>query len=406
MSDEIGSAADQGSYAPRDRIRVLIVYHHLPHYRYDVFRRLQDHPDLEVEFAAARESSDGSIPTIPPDLLQRFHTLENHWFGPFLWQAGLLRLLVRRRPHVVIFLGVFAYVTTWLGGVLSRARGAGVLFWTIGWHRPERGLRRRFRLAFYGLADRLLIYGVTGREIGAAMGYPRRRMTVVYNSSSDPFAPVPADPAELAAFASRLPPEGQETVAAVIRLNPVKRLDLLVRAAQALRIQGRNVAVLLVGEGPEKSRLADLAAELDVPLYLPGPAYGDEYLSLVYQRSLVTVVPSAAGLTVLQSFKYGRPVITHDNLYEQMPECEAIVNGETGELYAYGDLDSLTAALSRWLDRQHKHADVTAARCRAMVKAPWSADYQATAYRRTDQAGGPPGPSDLRWTCSCSGLAR
>lgn len=363
--------------APSSRIRVLIVYHHLPHYRYDVFRRLEDDPHLEVEFAAARESSDGSIPTIPVDLLHRFHTLQNHWAGPFLWQSGLLRLIATRRPEVVIFLGVFAYVSTWLGALLARAKGSGVLFWTIGWHRPEKGLRRQARLAFYRLADRLLIYGEVGREIGVAMGYPAERMTVVYNSSSDPIASMPADPAELAAFASRLPVEGQETVVAVIRLNPVKRLDLLIRAAEALRSQGRDVAVLLVGEGPERTRLVDLAVELKVPLFLPGPAYGDEYLSLVYERSLATVVPSAAGLTVLQSLKFGRPVITHDNMYEQMPECEAIVNGETGELYAYADLDSLTAAVRRWLDRQRDHPEITAARCHEMVRTPWSADHQA-----------------------------
>jgi glycosyltransferase involved in cell wall biosynthesis len=358
------------------KTRVLVVYHHLPHYRYDVFRRLEEDPTLEVEFAAAPQSQDGSIPTIPATALRRFVPLRNVWFGPLLWQVGLLRLLARRRHDVVIFLGVCSYLSSWVGAVLTRVLGGAVLHWTIGWHRPDRGLRRLFRLTFYRLASKLLVYGNVGRDIGIAMGYPADRMTVIYNSSS---GPIEADGAALgpADFTARLPPVGRQVVGAVIRLNPVKQLDLLIRAVALLRGAGRPVEVLLVGEGPEQQALMDLAAELGVPLWLPGAAYGDAELAQVYERCLVTVVPSAAGLTVLQSLRFGRPVVTHDNMYEQVPECEAIVPGVTGELYLFGDLESLRSAIARWLDRQLSNPDGTARACRAALDAAWNADVQS-----------------------------
>ncbi len=357
--------------------RVLIVYHHLPHYRYDVFKRLEDDPTLEVEFAAAPRSSDGSIPTIPADALRRFHPLRNLWFGPFLWQVGLLRLMLRRRPQVVILLGVFAYLSSWFAAVLARPLGTGVLYWTIGWHRPEKGLRRRIRVLFYRLAPKLLIYGHVGKQIGVEMGYPADRMTVVFNSSSDPSPSAPADPAELARFAERLPAPGTLVVGAVIRLNPVKRLDLLIEAAAVIRQRGRDLTVVLVGDGPERSALVALADHRGVPLVLPGPAYSDAHLSLFYERSLVTVVPSAAGLTVLQSLKFGRPVITHDNAFEQMPECEAIIPHQTGDFYRYDDLHSLVDSIEAWLDRQSVESDEVAQRCRAVVQTTWSAANQS-----------------------------
>lgn len=359
-------------------VRVLVVYHHLPHYRYDVFRRLEDDPTLEVEFAAAPFSVDGSIPTIPATMLRRFHPLRNVWVGPFLWQVGLLRLLVRRRPDVVIYLGVFAYLSTWVGAVFARLLRTPVLYWTIGWHRPEQGLRRRMRILFYRLAPRLLVYGQVGRQIGIDLGYPADDMVVVYNSSSEPIETTPPDDAALAAFAERIPPAGPLVVGAVIRLNPVKRLDLLIRAAADLRDRGRDLTVLLVGDGPERGPLADLATDLRVPLSLPGPAYSAAHLALFYERSLVTVVPSAAGLTVLQSLKFGRPVITHDNMYEQMPECEAIVPGLTGDLYRHDDVRSLADTLDRWLDRQTSAPEDTAAHCRDAVNHTWSAANQST----------------------------
>lgn len=359
------------------KIRVLVVYHHLPHYRYDVFRKLEDDPTLAVEFAAAPESQDGSIPTIPATSLNSFFPLRNVWFGPLLWQVGLLRLLARRKPDVVIFLGVCTYLSSWVGAVLTRLLGGTVLHWTIGWHRPEKGLRRQFRLTFYRLASKLLVYGNVGREIGIAMGYPAERMTVIYNSSSRPIQAIASHPGRTPGFAGRLPPPGAQMIGAVIRLNPVKRLDLLVRAAAELRAGGRPVEVLLVGEGPERDMLATLAGKLGVPLWMPGPAYDDEDLSLAYQLLLVCVVPSAAGLTVLQSMRFGRPVVTHDNMYEQVPECEAIVPGVTGDLYRFEELESLAAATARWLDRQLVDSAETARHCREALVSAWNADVQS-----------------------------
>lgn len=359
------------------KIRVLIVYHHLPHYRYDVFKLLEDDPTLEIEFAAAEESRDGSIPTIPATELRQFHRLRNVWFGPILWQVGLIRVLLKRKADVVIFLGVCAYLSSWVGALLTRAQGGSVLHWTIGWHRPERGLRRIFRLTFYRLASKLLIYGNVGLEIGVAMGYPRQRMTVVYNSSSKQIGPSTTGVAVSTFMEDRLPPPGRQVFCAVIRLNPIKRLDLLLRAAAALRAAGRPVEVLLVGEGPEQEALGTLATQLSVPLWLPGPIYTDADLTLVYERSLVTVIPSAAGLTVLQSLRFGRPVITHDNMYEQVPECEAIVPGQTGDLYRFDDLDSLRDTMERWLDRQLLDPNGTAEACRNALLSAWNPDVQS-----------------------------
>jgi glycosyltransferase involved in cell wall biosynthesis len=357
---------------------VLIVYPYLPHYRYDVFNKLQNNPALKVEFAAARSSRDGSIVSIPPESLDQVHILHNVWLWRFLWQIGLLKLIFARRPEVIIFQGDFAHLSTWAGAVLGRLLGAGILYWTIGWHRPEKGLRRRYRLAFYWLADRLLIYGEVGRSIGVNMGFPWERMTVIYNSSSGPVKEKKkSDPEVLKRFAEALPETGQEVVTAVIRLNPVKRLDLLVEAAAILRTRGHPVALLLVGEGPERRRLAMLARSLDVPLSMPGAAYGDEELRLVYERTLVSVVPSLAGLTVLQSLKFGCPVITHDNMYEQVPECEAIVPDVTGDLYRYGDVEHLADMIEKWVVRRRMDRETTAHDCRAALQERWNADTQA-----------------------------
>ncbi len=360
-------------------LRVLVVYNILQHYRLDVFRQLQDSPDLEVEFVAGGSIGDGSIATIPPRKLDKVHTVTNIEFGTFLWQRHLFAVLRERRPDVVIFLGNCKYISTWIAGLALKSQRKGVLFWTIGWHRPEAGLRRLYRILFYRIADQLLIYANVGKDIGIRMGYPDRRMTVIFNSSSSPIDSECADPSAIRELLLKLPPLGQPVATAVIRLNPVKHLDMLIVAASIVRERGVPVSVMLVGEGPDRDRIIDLASSLLVPLYLPGPVYGREELRVIYDHTTITVVPSRAGLTTLQSFKHGIPVITHDFPYEQMPESEAITPGLTGDLYTYGNVDSLADVMERWIRRQQQDPRSTAARCEEAVSSEWSAKAQSDA---------------------------
>lgn len=360
--------------------RVLVVYQHLPHYRNGVFLELQRDATVEYEFAADTRSRDGSIPTIPTAPLRRFHRLINHWYGPALWQAGLVRLVTRTRYQAVIFLGDAAYLSTWVAAALCRATGVQVLYWTTGWHRPDRGLRRQIRQTFYRIAHVLMLYGDVGRKFGVAVGFPAERMTVIGNSHSSHLSELEqSSPAELAELAQLLPEPGSEVATAVIRLNPEKRLDLLIRAAGQLRDRGRPITVMLVGDGPERGRLRDLATELGVDLRLVGPIYANDKLALIYQRTTVTVVPVYAGLTSIQSLTHGRPVITSDNECNQAPESECVRPGITGGLYRDGSVDSLATTIGHWLDRMGADGEAVANDCREEIRTRWSAQRHAAA---------------------------
>ena len=161
-------ATDSSATAPKPR--VLIVYPHLPHYRSEVFAALELSASIEWSFAADLQSVDRTIPTVPPDEILRFHRLRNHWQGPALWQSRLLRVLLTERSDAVIFMGDAAHLSTWIGASICRLRGQKVLYWTIGWHRPEQGIRRVARLRFYRIAHMLLLYGNTARRHWRASG--------------------------------------------------------------------------------------------------------------------------------------------------------------------------------------------------------------------------------------------
>lgn len=345
--------------------RVLIVYPHLPHYRLGVFTALDARPDLDVTFASSTTGRDG-IATLPPSTVKRHTALSNRYAGNVLWQHGLIRLVATRDYDAVILLGNAAHVSSWLAAVIARARRRKVVFWTIGWHRPDAGLRKAVRLAFYRLAHQLWLYGDHGRRIGISMGFPADRLVVVRNSND----------LRGSGSTSASTAEKSAIVGLVARLTPAKRVEQLIEAAAVLRGRGSPVRVVLAGEGPATSALRSLAVRLDVPVDFVGPLYDPADLSAFYAPLSVTCIPAAAGLSVIQSLGHGVPVVTDDDDDSQMPEAEAVIPDLTGSRFSAGDIGDLAHELQFWIDEMATRPDEVAGACRDEVRARWNAETQ------------------------------
>jgi glycosyltransferase involved in cell wall biosynthesis len=361
----------------REPLRVSIVYPHLPHYRFGVFQSLAADDRISVTFIADEVERTGTIETTPSSGFSS-QRVTNKFIAGMLWQRGLARSLWRARPQAVIFLGDASYLSTWVYSAVLRVMGVPVLYWTIGWHRPESGLKRRVRVGFYRLADTLLLYGHGAVEIGAALGYPRARMIRIGNSRTSSLASTPISSDRRRAIEGQLADLAPNVVVAVVRLNASKCLDLLVEAAATLVASGHSTTLLFVGEGPEAASLRAAASEASVDARFLGAMYSEAELQLVYAAADVTVLPSAAGLTVIQSLEHGVPVITHDNPHAQMPESEAVLPGVTGDLYREGDSADLARRMSSWFGGRARSQVVRAA-CLQEVADNWSPESQAAA---------------------------
>lgn len=357
---------------------VLVVYPYLQHYRLGVFRAMDSSSKVTYTFVSALEGRRG-IKALGADSVANHVETQTLKIGPFSWQKGLIPLLLRGNYDVVIIFAEIPAVSTWVGSILARARRKPVLFWTTGWHRPESGFKRVFRNSFYRLSNELLLYGNIGKNIGKQMNFPSQRMTVIGNS-------VEASISNGKTERDWQPNFEPSTfvVGAVIRLIPEKGLDLLIRAVAELakRDTSISISVLIVGEGPERERLLELARELNVDLSMPGALYGSKALKSVYESLDATVVPGAIGLTAIQSMSHGVPVVSHDSIYTQGPEWESIKPGVTGELFREGDLNGLVDAIHRIAVLSEEDLEILSRRCRDEVTNNWSANAQADKIER------------------------
>ncbi len=142
-------------------------------------------------------------------------------------------------------------------------------------------------------------------------------------------------------------PEGAPVVGQVAVFRRQKRLDLWLRAAQAIRRGVPEAHFLLVGDGPLRAEVEAEAAALGLAevVHLPGlqPEVGP-YLSAM---DLLMISSDFEGLplVLLEAMAFERPVV--GTAVGGVPE--AVADGETGVLVAPGDPEALAAAAAALL---------------------------------------------------------
>lgn len=162
---------------------------------------------------------------------------------------------------------------------------------------------------------------------------------------------------------------GRRVLLTVGRLVEKKNHALVIRALRTLRRSFPNLTYLIVGEGPERDRLAALAQDLGIEtsVVFAGAQQGEVLLDL-YNVCDVFVMPSAEvrlkpagaaiwgndaetfGIAFLEASACGRPVVGG----KSGGMADAIADRETGYLVDPGCVRQLEAAVSSLLEDPSK----------------------------------------------------
>jgi len=361
----------------RQPIKVGFAFHPPAHYRSSLIHHLERDGRVDVEFMFDPTRSRQPIRHLAPENIARYRRLNFRMRFGLVWQGGLLSRIVREDYDAIVMTGDIHDVSTWFALIAARILRKPALLWTQGWRRSEQGARRLARLAFYRLAQRLLVYGERARDLGISMGYPPERITVTYNSVSDTAEkPIPDHNEAPAAVAARygFAPTSPVVIFAS-RLKRLKRADLLVHAAAALACQGSPIELVFIGDGEDRQSLQRLCRELAVPAYFAGALYEHDELGLFYAIAACAALPEHAGLGVIQAMQFGVPVVVNDDYEGNGPEAEAVLDGATGAIYSKGSIEGLARALGRACELGEDQ--VTRQACFEMAGNIWSARNQA-----------------------------
>ncbi len=148
---------------------------------------------------------------------------------------------------------------------------------------------------------------------------------------------------------SGAPKSPEPLIGYVGRVKRYKSIDHVIDALPAIRAQVPSVRLIIVGEGDDRKRLEQLVRARDLHEAVEFTGYVSETRKVdLLQAMWALVMPSSKegwGLTVTEANACGTPAIVSD-----VPGLrDAVVDGETGLLFRYGDRVALAERVIRLL---------------------------------------------------------
>ncbi len=365
-------------------IRVVVVYRVCQHWRAPMFARLNARP--EIDLAVFHGQSIPGTKLINGEHLEGFAHKE-HWtlsgrvrgggrttpwvVCPMIWWS-----LIRHAPDVILAEGgsniltnlfVFAYAKLWR---------RPVIWWTLG-ELPGRrfsGLRklyRRFRITMERSATILLGYSSVALKYFQSIGIPPERCFRAVNcvDTDRVFRDIEQGASRVPALRRKLGMEGKRVLLFVGALTAAKKIDRLLHAFARIVPELPETRLLMVGDGPDRARLEELAGTLGIAERCHFAGQIIEGVSDYYELADLFILPGLGGLAVSEALAHGLPVICSRG---DGCEVDLVVPGQTGYRTEADDdaevIDFIAARAREILSDEGRLAEMSEAARRIIVE--------------------------------------
>ena len=309
--------------------------------------------------------------------------IDNKRFGRFYYQKKVLGLSLKNCYDRYLFLGDTRCISTWLTALLIRLffPSRRVYFWTHGWYGKETKREARLKKCFFRLANGgLFLYGFYAKQLMEKEGFNPKKLFVIHNSLAYQQQLQLRSSLGHGKVIRNHFHSDEHTLLFVGRLTKVKHIDLLLDAI--CKTNGKYNLVI-IGDGVEKEELQEQSRRLSLEdrVWFYGPTYNEIELSQLISCSDLCVSPGNVGLTAMHSMVYGTPVLTHDDFSWQMPEFEAIIEGETGGFFHRNDVLSLAYAIDGWFNKKDYNREEIRSKCYSEIDYHWTPEFQMSIFK-------------------------
>jgi len=374
---------------PDRRFRVLLVCSHPVQYASPTFRRMAQHPrlDIQVAYCSLQGAERGLDPDFGVELkwdvplldgypwvrvpnrsprpgLQRFFGLVN----PGLWKL----VSVGGYDAIVAYTG-YAYFSFWIALAAAKLHRTPILFGADATGLAPRdgrnwktAIKEKIWPRLFGLADVVIVPSTAGVDLMRSLGIPEDRLALTPYVVDNDWWKQQAEKVDRAEVRRAWGvPEDAAVILFCAKLQAWKRpLDVLKAFAHAA-VAGSHL--VFAGEGP-------LRAGLDFQAKLLGVEGRTHFLGFINQSNLpavycasdLLVFPSEYepfGVVVNEAMLCGLPVLVSDRVGAGR---DLVLAGQNGYTFPCGDVDALATLLRELLCERDRLKQMSAAARRRM----------------------------------------
>ena len=303
---------------------MLINGGNLPHYRVPVYNCLSDYL-IKIDFSLTIVSEgiqEGNPHTV------RFNNREDQ-----LHVTNLIQLIISAKPDVIIF-WVKPGINMWTVLYLAKLMKIKVIHW--GHRRPDPPnvfiKTILLNIIEHWADDAVILYAQHMRKY---VWKHFQSKTFVANNTLD-FTRYDSSSYTKEDIKIKYGICTSKNIICMGRMQKRKRIDDLIQAFRMLNME--DVGLILVG--PDTEGILDNINARNI--FKLGPVYGNESLSLL-SASDVYCIPGAIGLSIVDAFYCGLPVVTEN--VRHGPEITYLKDGINGFIVPEGDINQLTLKL-------------------------------------------------------------
>ena len=365
-------------------MKLCLIYNFAQHYRSGIFQLIDQEFDCQFVFGDQYLNIKkldysllkGKVNEVPTKKL----------IGGWIYRPGIQKLL-KDDVDVFLILGESRALSTWLFSIKARLfyPHKKVFYWTHGWYGKESYAERLLKKLFFRLPNGgIFLYGNYARELMIKEGFNPRKLYTIHNSLA--YSEQVAVRGKLSKMSLYQEHFGNinPNLFFVGRLTTIKKLDMVLKAMAQLKEKGQYYNMTFIGGGDIKKELETLANQLGINdnVWFYGPCYDETVLGGMIYNADLCVAPGNIGLTAMHSLVFGTPAITHDDLPHQMPEFEAIREGETGTFFKNGSINSLADKISRWFELHKDDRELVRRACMREIDENWTPQFQLEVLKK------------------------
>jgi len=333
-------------------------------YRLDIMKKL-----AEVYAVSVTIITTGELKEYLHNSSQVNYSICRSWL-PLKWKASFfpeaLAKIGNDRPDVVLCLSNLSQVTELLSLPISKLLKIRFVWWTHAYDHGTtsrfefvRKIRKMFQLWLYKNADGIITFSNEGSGYLIANGIQSHKVICAPNTLDtdllQEFAKATRNKHSRNEIASEFELDADQIYVLYSgRLIKEKNVEQAILAINLVKDDVPNIHLMIIGDGPDKERLEDLAEKMIEGHYsFLGPIYDDYTLAKLFTIADLFIMPGYIGLAIVHAFSFGLPVLT-TNVQIHSPEIQYLHQGYNGYMVDDGDIEALAHEMKNLLTDREK----------------------------------------------------
>lgn len=321
------------------KTKVAIITNIITSYRKGFYDRLFNIEDIHVEVFCQNSMPGMNLKSIHQDYPKRVHIIKyiSAKKEKIVWQY-IPWIKILKNFDVIFVAGNPRVITDVFFGTFCRLINKKVILWTMAHSFRGNKITENIRLIWSRIFPIIFVY--TDKEVNflRSKGFKSYYILGMNNGLDqkkidDAIANI--NNGELENWKIENEYNNRPIIISCARLDKKNNFMLVLKALPHIIQEIPDILWILIGSGEEEQLLMAEVQKMELSNHVAflGPIYEESKLAPYFLISSVFVHPSAIGLSLLQAFGFGLPVIVHGVEELHNPEYSAFINGETGLVF-------------------------------------------------------------------------